>query len=53
MSKNNALVQSDSLTEEQWQQFRSDLDATFGDAQSAWDAYRDHLMEHGWLPSKT
>jgi hypothetical protein len=39
-------------TEEQRQQFRSDLVATFNDAQSAWDAYRDHLIEHGWLPSK-
>jgi hypothetical protein len=38
-------------TEEQRQQFKSELVATFGDAQSAWDAYRNHLIEHGFLPS--
>jgi hypothetical protein len=41
------------MTEEQRQQFKCDLAATFGDAQSAWDAYRDHLIDHGLLPSKT
>ena len=38
-------------TEEQRQQFKRDLLATFFDAQSAWDAYRNHLIEHGLLPS--
>ena len=36
---------------EQWQEFSSNLVATFNDAQSAWDAYRKHLIEQGFLPS--
>jgi hypothetical protein len=38
-------------TEAQRQEFRVNLVATFDDAQSAWDAYRTHLVQHGLLPS--
>ena len=40
------------LTEEQVQQFRINLIVSFNDAQSAWDAYRAHLEEHGILLKK-
>jgi hypothetical protein len=36
--------------EEERQEFTTMLVATFNDAQSAWDAYREHLAEHGLLP---
>jgi len=26
--------------------------ASFLEAQAAWDAYRDHLIEHGLLPAR-
>jgi hypothetical protein len=45
------LARSDAPTaEEQRENFKSALVASFNDAQSAWDAYRDHLKEHGLLP---
>jgi len=37
-------------TEEERQEFRARLEATFNDGQTAWDAYREHLTEHGILP---
>jgi hypothetical protein len=37
------------LTEEQRQQFKVVLETSFNAAQSEWDAYRDHLIEHGVL----
>ncbi len=37
-------------TEEQRQDVGANLVATFNEAQSAWDAYREHLREHGILP---
>ena len=37
-------------TEEQEKDFTILLVATFKDAQSAWHAYREHLVEHGLLP---
>jgi hypothetical protein len=46
------LVRSGGPTEEQREQFRTDLTATFWDAQSAWDAYRGHLIEHGYPLNK-
>ena len=36
-------------TEQQRQEFTVTLVETFNEAQSAWDAYRDHLIEHGLL----
>jgi hypothetical protein len=51
MSKAPYLVQSSSSTEEQRQDFRINLVLSFNEAQSAWDAYREHLIEHGFLPS--
>jgi hypothetical protein len=39
-----------SLTEDQVDASKIKLIASFHDAQSAWDAYRAHLREHGILP---
>ena len=36
-------------TEEQRRDFPARLVATFEEAQSAWNAYREHLFEHGFL----
>lgn len=44
------LAQADFLTDEQRKNFTASLIATLNDAQSAWDAYRSHLIEHG-LPT--
>jgi hypothetical protein len=38
------------LTDEQRKGFKDRLVASFNEAQSAWDAYRSHLVEHGLLP---
>jgi len=38
------------LTEERVLKHKTTLIASFYDAQSAWDAYRTHLKEHGILP---
>jgi len=38
-------------TEEQATDFRARLVASFNDAQSAWDTYREHLNQHGLLSS--
>ena len=38
-------------SEEEQKDFRHQLYASFNAAQSAWDAYREHLVEHGLLPS--
>jgi hypothetical protein len=35
---------------EELHQLKANLEATFNEAQAAWDAYRDHLIEHGILP---
>ena len=45
------LVKSREPTEEEQQNFGTRLVASFWDAQSAWDAYRDHMKEHGYLSS--
>jgi len=37
-------------TEEQVDEYKIRLIESFNDAQSAWDAYRSHLREHGILP---
>ena len=46
-------VQSGRLTEEEWQELKPSLWASFNEAQSAWDAYREHLIEHGILPERS
>lgn len=38
------------LTDEERLAFRASLKDTFDDAQNAWDTYRNHLIEHGFLP---
>ena len=38
------------LTEEEIDQYKARLVASFNEAQSAWEAYRAHLREHGILP---
>ncbi len=38
------------LTESQVEQYKTRLIESFYDAQSAWDAYREHLKEHGIMP---
>jgi hypothetical protein len=40
------------LTAEQRQDYTLNLVATLNDAQGAWDAYREHLREHGLPPSE-
>jgi len=32
-------------------EFKAMVTASFLEAQAAWDAYRDHLIEHGLLPA--
>jgi hypothetical protein len=49
MQSTLSLVPSE-LTEEQIDQYKIKLIASFNEAQSAWDAYRAHLREHGILP---
>jgi hypothetical protein len=44
------LVQS-GRTEELKKDFTVSLLATLMDAESAWDTYRKHLIEHGLLPA--
>ena len=45
------LVRNGGGSEEQRQDFKARLLASFNDAQSAWDAYREHLIMHGLLPA--
>ena len=44
------LIRDGSVIEELRQDFTTRLTLSFNDAQSAWDAYRQHLIEHGYLP---
>jgi hypothetical protein len=39
-------------TDEQRRNYKAILVASFNDAQSAWDSYREHLIEHGLLPER-
>jgi hypothetical protein len=50
MDRAIALLRTE-YTEEQRKQFAADLVTTFENAQAAWGAYRQHLIEHGILPS--
>jgi len=45
------LTRDDKLTDEQRRLFEADLLETLDQAQSAWDAYRKHLSQHGLLPA--
>jgi hypothetical protein len=45
------VVRNAGGSEEQQQDFRARLLTSFNDAQSAWDAYREHPIEHGLLPA--
>jgi len=45
------LARSGEPTEEQRRDFTTRLVASFNDVQSAWDAYTEHLIEHGLLPA--
>jgi hypothetical protein len=38
------------LTEPQVDEYKTKLIESFYDAQSAWEAYREHLKEHGIMP---
>ncbi len=38
--------------EEYRHEFTAELVASFNEAQSAWDAYCEHLIEHGLLPHR-
>ena len=49
MSKAIQLVRNGGGSEEQRQELTARLLASFDDAQSAWDTYREHLIEHGLL----
>lgn len=37
-------------TEEEFRDYTEKITASFNEAQAAWDAYREHLKEHGLLP---
>ena len=41
---------SATLTDEEIDRYKLKLIASFDDAQSAWEAYRAHLREHGIFP---
>ena len=43
------LIRRGDITEER-RDFKGRLVASFKDAQSTWDAYREHLVHHGILP---
>ena len=47
------LIERGDVTEETRQDFKAKLVASFKYAQSAWDAYCKHLMEHGILPERS
>lgn len=40
------------LSEEERQGTAARLAESFNEAQSAWDTYREHLIEHGILPGR-
>lgn len=47
------LAQTGRMTEEVKPDFKVMLVASFNEAQAAWDAYREHLIEHGILPERS
>ena len=51
MEKAILLARTGSPTEEEFQDLRTRVWASFNDAEAAWDSYRQHLIEHGFLTS--
>ena len=47
MERAIGVQQRGNVTEEQRQQYRAELAATFNEGLSALEAYRNHLIEHG------
>jgi hypothetical protein len=47
---NKTISLKTDMTEEQVDHYKNRLITSFNEAQSAWDAYRSHLREHGILP---
>ena len=47
MSRALDLIRGGHLTEEEHQEWKTSLSASFNEAQSAWDTYREHLIEQG------
>jgi hypothetical protein len=45
------LGQTD-LSEEERREIAASVAESFREAQSAWDAYREHLVQHGLIPAK-
>ena len=37
------------VTEEEWKVYKDNLVTSFLEAHAAWDAYHEHLVEHGLL----
>jgi hypothetical protein len=52
MSQASDLARKYDFTEPVRQEFKARLVESLYEAQAAWDAYRDHLIEHALLPSK-
>ena len=50
MNRAFELIRSAGLSEERLQTLKTRLSASFDEAQSAWGAYHEHLVEHGILP---
>lgn len=45
-------AKAEALTDELRKDYTEKLWASFNDAQLAWDEYRSHLAEHGFLPAR-
>ena len=41
-------AQANSISEEDFENYRSEMRTTFQEAQAAWDAYCQHMVEHGF-----
>jgi hypothetical protein len=52
MNRAFELSRNAGLTEERMQTLKTRLAETFNEAQSEWDAYREHLAQHGILPER-
>jgi len=46
----NLPLMEENPSEEARLGLRAKATASFAEAQAAWDAYRDHLIEHGFVP---
>ncbi|HUN87195.1 MAG TPA: hypothetical protein VMU28_00295 [Terriglobales bacterium] len=47
----NAILSAerDSISQEEFENYRTEVRSSFKEAQERWDAYREHLVEHGLL----